>query len=136
MRSMLRFRFRPWRRYLPWCHHTGWFAVEIDAHGAGLERFAVRNIVGVGGERPAYPALRHDTGEHDGQILVDADLERLAWLRVAHETFWKPLAQKFERAFDCAHSPKSRMRGCGPGKLVGPGKPVKGKPRPRHARGF
>src|SRR5262249_31092707 len=26
--------------------------------------------------------------------------------------------------------PKSRMRGCGPGK------PVKGKPRPRHARGF
>src|SRR5215831_5519038 len=128
MRSMLRFRFRPWRRYLPGCHHTGWFAVEIDAHGAGLERFAVGNIVGVGGERPAYLALRHDTGEHDGQILVDADLERLAWLRVAHETFWKPLAQKFERAFDCAHRRECPSRE--------PGKPVKGKPRPRHARGF
>src|SRR5262249_49470411 len=74
---------------------------------AGLERFAVGNIVG-----PAYLALRHDTGEHDGQILVDADLERLAWLRVAHETFWKPLAQKFERAFDCAHRRESPSREC------------------------
>ena len=97
---------------MPGCHHTGWFAVEIDAHCAGLERFTVGNIVGVGGERPAYLALRHDTGEHDGQILVDADLERLAWLLVAHKTFWKPLAQKFERAFDSAHrrSRSARVR--------------------------
>ena len=48
----------------------------------------------------------------DGQILVDADLKRLAWLRVAHETFWKPLAQKFERAFDCAHRRECPSREC------------------------
>src|SRR5262249_52552238 len=78
----------------------------------GLERFAVGNIVGVGGEGPPHLLLGRDTGEHDGPIPVDADLERLAWVLVAHGTFWEPPAPEFERAFDCVDRLEWAAREC------------------------
>ena len=70
----------------------------------GLRLFTVGGSVDVGYERLAQRALGYDTGERGVHVFMDANLERLGWLRGACKAFWKLLAQELKRAFERAHA--------------------------------